>query len=156
MANQHIPIQPPIREQRLATQSARRDQTEVQNTKPQAPAGEPAPTVPSTSAEIDMVAPTVVETANDARINRGNAFVEFPFVAKVAGYEATRVELYSMTTRQSAALDQLTRALRASGNRYQTRMASTSEGLVVDKPQHALMWLLDQMATAIDEETIDG
>lgn len=71
-----------------------------------------------------------------------------PLAERSGGYESSRVEIYGLTEKQSAALDRLTAALRIDNARCQKRIARTPDGLVVDTPADAIRWLLDRIDEA--------
>lgn len=78
-------------------------------------------------------------------------FVEIPRGECPSGYATTVVNVTSLTDRQANTLKMLTCELRARNERFSSRDAVTSQGIVVDRPVHAFKWLLDRIADAIDD-----
>lgn len=76
--------------------------------------------------------------------------IEVPVHSCESGYVTSCVNVTSLTNRQATALKAITCSLRKENARFGSRDAATNDGIVVDRSVHAVKWLLDRVADAME------
>ena len=100
--------------------------------------------------------PTPASTSPPAAEPPGVVNIDVPMHMCQSGYAPIRVEIRSLTERQSWALKRLTCSLRDTNARCETGQARTAAGLVVDREGDAVRWLLDQLAAAYESQSCEA